>query len=222
MSRSSTQSGGNSAQQAPDSPRPRGRPRDPALHRRILEAANEQFLAHGLEDTSLERIAQAAGTSRVTIYSYFGSKEALFNAIVFEPVREQVVVGMEALDPAQPREPLQKIAVRYLELVLEERLIAHARMLSAHTLREAGVGRSFYDSGPQRVEESLADYLRRVHAAGTLRIPDARWAAEQFLSMVRGNEQVRALMGKPPARTGKARRAYLDQTVAVFLKAYAP
>jgi len=209
--------------QANDAPAPRrrGRPRDPARLARILEVAQEQFLEHGLEGTSLDRIAQAADTTRVTIYSYFGSKEALFNATMCEPIREQVVVGIDTLDPAQPRDALLSFATGYLKLILDDKLIAHTRILYASSGRDPALGRAFYVAGPQSVENGLANYLSRAHTLGTLRTPEPAIAAEQFLSMVRGNEQIRVLMGRPAARAAKARRAYLESSVNVFLKAYA-
>jgi TetR/AcrR family transcriptional repressor of mexJK operon len=60
-------------------PKPqRGRPRDPARCKRILEAASSHFSAHGLERASLDAIAAEAGVSKMTIYSQFESKEGLF------------------------------------------------------------------------------------------------------------------------------------------------
>src|ERR1041384_7684946 len=82
-------------------PKPqRGRPRDPERCRRILEAANAHFNEHGLERASVDAIAAEAGVSKTTVYSNFGSKEGLFQAVVRD--RTTAVVeetpGGEALD----------------------------------------------------------------------------------------------------------------------------
>ena len=63
-------------------PARRGRPRDPERSRRIMEAARNHFYAHGLERASVDAIAAEAGVSKMTIYSNFGSKEGLFEAVV--------------------------------------------------------------------------------------------------------------------------------------------
>ena len=66
-------------------PKPRrGRPRDPERCRRILEAARAHFYAHGLERASVDVIASDAGVSKMTVYSHFGSKEGLLEAVVRE------------------------------------------------------------------------------------------------------------------------------------------
>ena len=54
--------------------------------------ANEEFLDKGYQEASLRTIAQKAGTSTGSIYTRFGDKEGLFEAIV-----QPVVTGFMAL-----------------------------------------------------------------------------------------------------------------------------
>jgi AcrR family transcriptional regulator len=51
--------------------------RGEATRARIREAANELFLRHGVEGTTVEAIAAAAGVSKPTFYLYFQRKEDL-------------------------------------------------------------------------------------------------------------------------------------------------
>ncbi|WP_245523382.1 TetR/AcrR family transcriptional regulator [Spirochaeta thermophila] len=51
---------------------------------RILRAAQEEFMEHGFSGASMRRIARLAGTSTSNLYTYFPSKEALFEALVGE------------------------------------------------------------------------------------------------------------------------------------------
>jgi TetR/AcrR family transcriptional repressor of mexJK operon len=46
----------------------------------ILDAAMALFPARGYDGASVEAIAQAAGVSKLTVYSHFADKEALFGA----------------------------------------------------------------------------------------------------------------------------------------------
>src|ERR1700756_353493 len=101
-------------------PKPqRGRPRDPERVRRILEAAQTHFNEHGLERASVDAIAADAGVSKMTVYSNFGSKEGLFQAVVRD--RTAAVMagfpGAGALDPGQPEKVLLAIGARFLALV---------------------------------------------------------------------------------------------------------
>ncbi|GMM97451.1 TetR family transcriptional regulator [Microbacterium luteum] len=56
--------------------RGRGRPRE-SSHEEIRDVAIELFLAQGYAKTSLSEVAQAAGISRTTLFSYFPSKRDL-------------------------------------------------------------------------------------------------------------------------------------------------
>ena len=50
--------------------------------RKILDAARDEFGEHGFADTSIVGITQRAGVALGTFYTYFDSKESLFQALV--------------------------------------------------------------------------------------------------------------------------------------------
>ena len=50
--------------------------------RKILDAARDEFGEHGFSDTSIVGITQRAGVALGTFYTYFDSKELLFQALV--------------------------------------------------------------------------------------------------------------------------------------------
>jgi AcrR family transcriptional regulator len=57
-------------------------PRDSeATKRRLLEAAAAEFAERGIAGARIDRIAVAAGANKALIYSYFGNKEDLFDAV---------------------------------------------------------------------------------------------------------------------------------------------
>ncbi|MGN6059587.1 MAG: TetR/AcrR family transcriptional regulator [Sphingomicrobium sp.] len=61
--------------------------------RKILDAARHEFGDHGFADSSIVGITQRAGVALGTFYTYFDSKEAVFQALVRDmsgQVREQV------------------------------------------------------------------------------------------------------------------------------------
>lgn len=48
---------------------------------RILEAATAEFSTHGIAGARVDRIAATAGCNKALLYSYFGNKEQLFDAV---------------------------------------------------------------------------------------------------------------------------------------------
>jgi AcrR family transcriptional regulator len=64
-----------------------------ATKERLLEAATEEFAAHGIAGARVDRIAAAAKANKQLIYAYFGSKEQLFDAVLdrnCEPLVQEV------------------------------------------------------------------------------------------------------------------------------------
>ena len=70
-------------------------------HQRLLDAALEAFGESGYDRTSLDRIAELAGCSRVTIYQYFSGKHEMFRSLATQ-VANQMGAALEVLDPITP------------------------------------------------------------------------------------------------------------------------
>jgi TetR/AcrR family transcriptional repressor of mexJK operon len=108
---------------------------DPAPRRRqaarpralpgILQAVRDHFYAHGLERASVDAIAADAGVSKMTIYSHFGSKEAL-EGVVRERTQRVVggIEGAESLDPKQSQKALLAVGEQFLPLTRESDVLA--------------------------------------------------------------------------------------------------
>jgi AcrR family transcriptional regulator len=60
----------------------RGRVPRAIREREILEVAEREFAERGFSGASMDAIAAGAGISKPLVYSYFGSKEGLYGAIV--------------------------------------------------------------------------------------------------------------------------------------------
>lgn len=200
--------------------RPRGRPKDPTLRERILAGACEHFGEFGFERSNMERIAALADVSKVTLYKYFPSKEVLFNTVVNEPIRRAFELDVAALDTANPRAALLKIAETYVELITSSEIIAHLRVLYGSVVSNPSLGASFFASGPEALVHQLQGYLKAACGKGSLDIADVAQAAEQFASMVRGTEQARMLMGQPRQRDAVARQYYCESCVNLFMCGY--
>ncbi|MQS15582.1 TetR/AcrR family transcriptional regulator [Streptomyces kaniharaensis] len=67
--------------------------------RLLLEAAVDEFAAHGPEGGRIDRIAAAAGVNKERIYPYFGGKRQLFDAVVQRELEQlAAAVPMEEAD----------------------------------------------------------------------------------------------------------------------------
>lgn len=72
----------------------------------ILNAAVHVFSQHGFRGSTTRRIADAAAVNEVTIFRYFGSKEALLQ----EALNESELGGFANPLPADPKDPTKELA----------------------------------------------------------------------------------------------------------------
>lgn len=68
-----------------------------ATRQRFLDAAFDEFVQHGLAGARVDRIAAKAGSAKQAIYSYFGSKDGLFEAVLNQ--RHQQMIDAVPLTP---------------------------------------------------------------------------------------------------------------------------
>ncbi|MCK6068227.1 MULTISPECIES: TetR family transcriptional regulator [Microbacterium] len=61
-------------------------PKGEATKRRILDAASAEFAERGIAGARVDRIAAEAQSNKSQMYSYFGSKDALFDAAYAEHI----------------------------------------------------------------------------------------------------------------------------------------
>src|SRR5712691_4179518 len=68
---------------------------------RILDAAEQLFMEHGFEATSLRSLTTAAGVNLAAVNYHFGSKEELFQAVLtrrLDPMNQERVELLDALE----------------------------------------------------------------------------------------------------------------------------
>lgn len=79
-------------------------PRAELKRQAIVRAARELFLREGF-GVGMDTIAAEAGVSKVTVYNHFGSKEALFTAVITsaldEPLAGESSAALEGLAEAE-------------------------------------------------------------------------------------------------------------------------
>ena len=194
---------------------------DSAKRRQVLDGARQVFLADGFDAASMNEIARVAGVSKGTLYVYFDSKEALFEALIREEKREQAEYTCQ-FDHANHDvgAVLREFGERLLERMFKPSAIAHLRIVAAVAQKFPSIGRAFYEAGPLVGLTRLSEYLHAQVEAGVMDIADTRTAASFFLDMCKSCHLLPVLlcaMDAPPAREVKA---HVAQATATFLRAY--
>jgi TetR/AcrR family transcriptional repressor of mexJK operon len=199
--------------------RPRGRPCDPDVRDRILTAAREHFLERGLDGASIEKIAESAGTSKVTVYKHFPSKEELFSSVANEARINKFSLNVKGLESQSPEEALTQVANDFWSLLTEGNTMVYFRFLVMNAVKNPSLAESFITSGPAKIQLAIARLLGRFNEKGVLSIDDPCIAAEQFVGMLKGGEHLNGMLGLPWRKPAK-RKEYVNACVAMFLRAY--
>jgi TetR/AcrR family transcriptional regulator, mexJK operon transcriptional repressor len=201
--------------------RPVGRPRDAEKREAILDTAWAMFLERGVQATALEAVARQAGVSRVTLYSHFADKDALFETAV---EREMIRLArtQEPLAPDQPlRDGLIGFGLALMQFLTSPGPASYYSVLAGELRRHPELARRFYDLGPAVTLRNLAVLLHRAVGAGQITVADPDRAAEQLFGLWQGatNYQLaldlnrEALIASLPLR--------VTSGVDLFLAAYA-
>lgn len=140
-----------------------GRPsRKPAV---IRAAAQRLFLQRGLQQTSMDAVAAEAGTTKQTVYRYFGSKERLFVAVLEDLVVDRLHPDLLRAVPAEARPEddlegtLLTIAHKILDHVLDPTYIELVRILVAEAREFPRLAAMYRTAAIEPVAAALADLI---------------------------------------------------------------
>ncbi len=198
-----------------------GRPKDPEKRAALIEAAGKLFFEHGYEAASVEAIAQAAGVSKLTVYSHFGDKEGLFTAAIKARCEAQLPHGLFELRPDLPlRDALISIGRAFVDLIMNDETIKLHRILAVQAGQDPRLAQLFFDAGPRRTLHELEALLRQASERGELIIGDCAVAAEQLFILLKGVRHMRVLIGLETGIDQDQRYRHVEQAVEMFIRAY--
>ena len=196
-----------------------GRPKDPNKRAAILEAARRMFTLHSFDGASMDQIATEAGVSKLTVYSHFGDKSALFGAVVRTYCEQSLPDALFDPAPGAPlRERLLEFARAFFSMAGSREAIAGHRVMCTPKAHDSKLPGLFWEAGPQRIQSAFAQLLQRRIAAGELEIPDVPRAASQFFVLLKGEIHARLVLGQCNAFAPDCIEEHLEASVDMFLR----
>ncbi|MZF83680.1 TetR/AcrR family transcriptional regulator [Streptomyces sp. SID5643] len=169
--------------------RPPSGPRAELKRQAILRAARELFLREGF-GVGMDTIAAEAGVSKVTVYNHFGSKEALFTAVITtaldEPLAGESSAALEGLAEAGDlRTALVEAARTWVHAVrANDEVTALRNLVAAELHRFPELGEAWRHRGTESHHPAVAGALRTLADRGRLVIPDLQVAIIQFYGLL--------------------------------------
>jgi AcrR family transcriptional regulator len=170
----------------------------------------------------MEDVLVAVGGSKSTLYRYFADKADLFRSAV-EMVIHQRSEPLRAFRPGNDdvAKTLTSFGLYFAEIVLAPQAIALHRLITAEAERVVGIGRTFFEQGPDFGHAVMGDYLRGLCASGTLVLADPMLASSQLYHAMLGAPQTRLLTNAPAPAPGEI-EAGIAHAVETFLSGALP
>lgn len=198
-----------------------GRPTDVHKTEAILDAARAVFFSEGFSAASIERIAQQAEVSKVTIYKRFGDKSGLLEALV----RRQASHMTEAISEANRDAPtlekkLINFGVTLLSFLLDESHFFFDSMLAIEKQRHPEASQRYFDAGPGTMRRVLIAILSEADKRGELSLDNPRAAAEDLVSLWKGFNEVEIRFGVKSTPAPDEIADHVRHGVDLFFRAY--
>ena len=186
----------------------------------FVKTAKDLFIKQGIGSTSMESIATEAGASKATLYSYFPSKESLFEAVV----NEAAIGARESFAFANKTEnlveALHRLGMAYLELMTRPDIIAVNRLIISESGRQPELTRIFYENGPRNIHLSICKTLQIFINKKIIDIADVQQAGIYFKAMCDAELVERQLWGLDDAPTSNKCKNSVENAVKFFLAAF--
>lgn len=204
-------------------PRSRREARREVRREAILDVAERSFRERGYAGTTMSAIAAELGGSKGTLWSYFASKESLFDAVLDRATaefREQLAL---TLNHDQPIEGiLTRLCEQFVLKVATPEAVSLHRLVIGEAGRFPEVGRIFHERAPRGTNRLVAGALEQAMSAGTLRRDDPFRAAEYLTALCMAGSHQKLLAGVIAQPTPADLRREAAEAVAIFLRAYRP
>jgi AcrR family transcriptional regulator len=187
----------------------------------MLDVAHAAFLRDGYSGTSMSRIAAEIGGSKATLYAYFASKRALFEAVA-ERESEYLIDQLFRVTPSRGdfRADVTELTRRFLTVLVSDRMIAGHRLIIAESGRFPEIGRTAYALTVRRGLDRLAAYFQKAMDAGYVRPSSAIFAAEVFFDLAAGNLHKQRLWSVVQKVEAASIEIEARRIASIFLSAY--
>jgi AcrR family transcriptional regulator len=179
------------------------------------------FLERGYAAVSVDDVLAVAGGSKSTVYTYFGSKDGLFEAVILR-ICDQALGPLRSIElrPLPLRAALVRLGVAVLNVLADPVAVEAYRLAIAEAPRHPKAARAYFEAAPNAAARILADYLAERQAAGEVRLAvgDSRRLASLFLDSLTHHQLMQALLGVAAIARRDEHDPFVNDAVETFLR----
>lgn len=199
----------------------RGRPPNQALGQTIVGAASELFVELGFQATTLDKVAQRAKVSKLSIYRHFENKEALLGAAVAAHCHQFAPLALVEGVEGSAEDQLMAVGASLLRTLLSPDVRSVEAMIMADKTNQKSLSKLFYEAGAAHVIGQIEALLRQMHANAVLNVPDPLRSARLFAALIKGSDLLMiARFDEARAEDDHEIESYCRAAVAMFIAAH--
>ncbi len=199
-----------------------GRPKDLQKRERILLAAKQLFLQQGYDGSSMHKIAEMAGVTKLTVYNHFQDKATLFvHAIVHACDQHIIPAELEINKNTNFNKALTYICEQclYISYLPEALKLEHLMLQLAadnHPLTE-----KFFNASHRRLNLRVTDFFSHAVQLGFVRPENPQRLTEVLMSQLCGLRFRYVLLGMEPIPDAAERAEIVADAIELFMLKYA-
>ena len=199
----------------------RGRPADDTLGKTIVDAAYKLFVELGFQATTLDKIAQRAKVSKLSIYRHFENKEALFSAAIAARCHQFAPLALSERVDGSAEDQLMAAGSSLLHTLLRSDVRSVEAMVMADKTNQKSLSKLHYEAGPAHVIGQIEALLRQLNAKAVLNVPDTFQSARLFAALFKGSDLlIIARFDEARAEDDNEIESYCRSAVAMFIAAH--
>lgn len=194
-----------------------------AKRQAFIQAAGRLFMQHGVAAVSMESIAAEARASKVTLYSYFPSRQDIFRAFVVD-AGQTAADDLDRFELAghDVRTILTRLGLTMLQLMLQPNVIAINRLVIGETARSPELVATFFAHGPAHITGKVEAILQQCVDRGLLRAESPRQLALDFRGLCEAPVMPHVLWGIGEHPDTAALQAIVEHATETFLTGQLP
>lgn len=192
------------------------------LNETIVRAALRVFTAKGIAASTMEQIAEEAGTTRRSIAHRFASKDDLVLAVIEQSADEyrQEVFKPAAVFAGQPLEAIKQACRAMFERVCQDDFVAFHRLVIAETAKNIRAGEVMIQIS-NRFAEELDILVARAQREGVFAHQISSATAIGLIGVFLANPLNRRAFGDPQFRDEERQAKYFESLWALVAHASA-
>lgn len=194
-----------------------------ARRKAFVDAARELFFANGYAGTTMSSIASKVGGSKTTLWTYFPSKEELFEAVVDDIVAQYgdaLAIDLPLDEPVP--DVLRAFGDMLITKLTQAPLLSLFRLVVGEAERFPHLAETFYERGPRRGKARAAVWVGEKMVRGEIRMGDPMRAVQQFAGLCQSGLYQFAILNLPESRDLSRLRDEVEDAVDTFYRAWKP